>query len=286
MIAVTGANGQLGQLAINELLKRTSKENIIALVRNPENAGTFSEQGIQVRHADYNRTDTLKSALKGVEKLLLISGSEIGQRTAQHKAVISAAKQAGVALLAYTSLLNTDTSSMLLSAEHKETEAAIRASGLSAVILRNGWYNENYTGNLDAVLANKAVVGAGGKGKITPAARLDYAEAAAVVLTSESSHAGKVYELAGDHAFTQADYATEIANQTKQDIAYKVLNKTDYQGLLVQIGLPEGFAQMLADSDAQMIKGDLFDDSHTLSQLIGRPTTSIKTSIKQALTRA
>jgi len=283
MIAITGANGQLGQLVIEELLKRVSADQIIALVRSPEKAETFKAQGIQVRKADYNQAETLVSALQGVEKLLLISGSEIGQRAKQHQAVIDAAKEAKVSFLAYTSLLKTDVSKMILSQEHKVTEQAIIDSGLPATILRNGWYNENYTGNLGAVLEHKAVVGAGGEGKITPAARRDYAEAAAVVLTSSKDHIGKVYELAGDQAFTQADYAAEIAKQTGEQIIYQALSQTDYAAMLVQVGLPEGFAAVLADSDALMVEGALHDDSHTLSQLIGRPTTLIQDSIKAAL---
>jgi NAD(P)H dehydrogenase (quinone) len=283
MIAITGANGQLGQLVIAELLKRTNADQIIALVRSPEKAEAFKAQGIQVRKADYNQADTLVSALQGVDKLLLISGSEIGQRATQHQAVIDAAKEASVGFLAYTSLLKTDSSKMILSQEHKVTELAIKDSGLPATILRNGWYNENYTGNIAAVLEHKAVVGAGGEGKITPASRRDYAEAAAVVLASSHDHIGKVYELAGDQAFTQADYAAEIARQTGEQIAYQALSESDYSAMLEQIGLPQGFANILADSDALMIEGALFDDSHTLSQLIGRPTTMIQDSIKAAL---
>jgi len=285
MIAITGANGQLGQLVIAELLKRTSADQIIALVRSPEKAEAFKAQGIQVRKADYNQAETLVSALQGVEKLLLISGSEIGQRAKQHQAVIDAAKEANVSFLAYTSLLKTDVSKMILSQEHKVTEQAIEDSGLPATILRNGWYNENYTGNIAAVLEHKAVVGAGGEGKITPAARRDYAEAAAVVLTHSQDHIGKVYELAGDQAFTQADYAAEIASQTGEQIAYQALSQTDYTAMLVQVGLPEGFAAVLADSDALMIEGALHEESRTLSQLIGRPTTLIQDSIKAALSQ-
>jgi len=202
MIAVTGANGQLGQLVIAELLKRVSADQVIALVRSPEKAEALKAQGIQVRKADYNQADTLATALQGVDKLLLISGSEVGQRAPQHQAVIDAAKEAKVSFLAYTSLLKADTSKMILAQEHKVTEQAIKDSGIPATVLRNGWYNENYTGNLAAVLEHKAVVGAGGEGKIAPAARLDYAEAAAVVLTDSQAHIGKVYELAGDQAQT------------------------------------------------------------------------------------
>ena len=283
MIAVTGANGQLGQLVIAELLKRVSADQIIALVRSPEKADALKAQGVQVRKADYNQADTLATALQGVDKLLLISGSEVGQRAPQHQAIIDAAKEAKVSFLAYTSLLKADTSNMILAQEHKVTEQAITDSGIPATVLRNGWYNENYTGNIAAVIEHKAVVGAGGEGKITPASRLDYAEAAAVVLTDSQAHIGKVYELAGDQAFTQADYAAEIAKQTGQAITYQGLSESDYAAMLVQIGLPEGFAAVLADSDALMLEGALFDDSHTLSQLIGRPTTMIQDSIKTAL---
>ena len=283
MIAITGANGQLGQLVIQALLKQVKATELVALVRSPEKAQNLKALGIQVRQADYNQPATLSSALKGVDKLLLISGSEIGQRVPQHQAVITAAKEAKVKLLAYTSILKADTSPLILASEHKATEHAIKESGLDAVILRNGWYNENYSANLQGVLQSGVVATAAEDGKFSSAARADYAQAAANVLTSRESQAGKVYELAGDNAYNQQEYAIEVAKQADKSIQFLSLSSEDFSQALINHGLPEGFANVLADSDLHARKGWLFDDSKTLSKLIGRDTTSIAQSIKQVL---
>ncbi len=283
MIAITGANGQLGQLVIQALLKQVDANEMVALVRSPEKALALKALGVQVRQADYNQPTTLSSALKGVDKLLLISGSEIGQRVPQHQAVITAAKEAKVRLLAYTSILKADTSPLILAGEHKATEHAIKESGLNAVILRNGWYNENYSANLQGVLQSGVIATAAEDGKFSTAARADYAQAAANVLTSQASQAGKVYELAGDNAYNQQEYAEEVAKQTDKAIQFISLSTDDFNQALISHGLPEGFAAVLADSDLHARDGWLFDDSKALSKLIGRNTTSIAQSIKQVL---
>ncbi|WP_025472924.1 SDR family oxidoreductase, partial [Yersinia pestis] len=200
MIAVTGATGQLGRLVINVLLKKVPAHDIIAAVRSPDKAKDLMALGVQVRQADYNQPTTLDSAFKGVDKLLLISSSEVGQRVAQHTAVINAAKRAGVKLLAYTSLLHADKSPLGLGEEHRATEGLLRDSGLPVVLLRNGWYTENYAASIAPALAHGAFIGAAGNGRIASASREDYAEAAATVLVQENQ-AGKIYVLAGGGAF-------------------------------------------------------------------------------------
>lgn len=282
MIAITGATGQLGRLVIQSLLKTVPAAQIVAAVRSPDKAQDLAALGVQGRKADYTQPDTLDVALKGVQKLLLISSSEVGQRTAQHKAVIDAAQRAQVQLLAYTSVLRADSSPLGLAAEHVETEKLLRASGLPVVVLRNGWYTENYTASVPAALAHGAVLGAASHGRIASAARADYADAAAAVLATEGQ-AGKVYELAGDSAYTLADLAAEIARQSGKSVVYKDLPEAEYQAALVQVGLPAGFAALLADSDAAAAKGALFDDGRQLSQLIGRATTPLATTVAAAL---
>ncbi|HFF1621957.1 TPA: SDR family oxidoreductase [Yersinia enterocolitica] len=272
MIAVTGATGQLGRLVINALLKKVSASEIIAAVRSPEKASDLAALGVQVRKADYSQPATLEAAFQGVDKLLLISSSEVGQRVAQHAAVINAAKHAGVKLLAYTSLLHADKSTLGLGDEHRATEVLLRESGLPVVLLRNGWYTENYAASIAPSLDHGAFIGAAGDGRIASATREDYAQAAAAVLTQENQ-AGKIYELAGDDSYTLAEFSAEIARQSGKPVEYKNLSEADFKQALIGAGLPEGFASLLADSDAGAAKGGLFDDSHTLSKLIGRPTT-------------
>ena len=226
MIVVTGATGHLGCLVIAGLLKKVPASSIVAAVRNVKKAKDIAALGVEVRYADYNQPLTWDAALKGAEKVLLISSSEVGQRAKQHRAVIDAAKRPGVKLLAYTSVLRADTSPLGLAAEHKETEAMIRASGIPFTLLRNSWYTENYTAGIAGALAQGAVYGCAGKGRIASAARADYAEAAAVVMAAENQ-AGRVYELAGDTAYTRAELAAEISRQSGKKIGYVNLSEAE-----------------------------------------------------------
>jgi len=282
MIVVTGATGQLGRLVIAALLKKVPAYGIAVAVRNVEKARDIAAWGVHVRHADYNQPPMWDIALKGADKVLLISSSEVGQRARQHRSVIDAARRAGVKLLAYTSVLRADTSPLGLAAEHKETEALIRASGIPFTLLRNGWYTENYTAGISGALVHGAVYGCAGEGRIASAARADYAEAAAAALTADNQ-AGRIYELAGDTAYTLAELAAEISRQSGKNIGYVNLPEAAYKHVLMKAGLPEVVAALLADSDTGVSKGALFDDGHQLSKLIGRPTTSLAAAVAAAL---
>ena len=278
MIAITGATGQLGQHVIENLLKTVPASQIVAIVRNPAKAAALSQQGITVRQADYTDEAAFTTALQGIDKLLLISSSEVGQRTPQHRNVINAAKSARVKFIAYTSLLHADTSPLGLADEHVATEKMLAESGLDYALLRNGWYSENYLASAPAALEHGVFIGAAGDGKIAAATRADYAAAAARVI-SEEGHAGKIYELAGDEGWTLSQLAAELAQQSGKKVVYQNLSEADFAAALKGFGLPAGLAEMLADSDIGASKGGLFDDSHTLSTLIGRPTTSLADSI-------
>ena len=271
MIAITGATGQLGQHVIESLLKTVPASQIVAIVRNPAKATALSQQGITIRQADYSDEAAFTTALQGIDKLLLISSSEVGQRAPQHRNVINAAKAAHVKFIAYTSLLHADTSPLGLADEHVATEQMLAESGIAYVLLRNGWYTENYLASAPAALEHE--------GKIASATRADYAAAAARVI-SEDGHAGKTYELAGDAGWTLSQLAAELAKQSGKKVVYQNLSEADFAAALKGVGLPAGLADMLADSDSGASKGGLFDDSHTLSKLIGRPTTSLADSVK------
>ena len=278
-IAITGATGQLGHIIVDKLKEKVNPGNIVALVRSPQKAAGL---GVEAREANYDEPATLDSALQGVDTLLLISGSEVGKRAMQHKNVIEAAKKAGVQWIVYTSLLHADTSTLSLAEEHLATETALREAGIPFTFLRNGWYTENYTGSIPGALAGGAFIGSAGNGKIASAARADYAEAALAVLTTEG-HQGKVYELAGDEAYTLTDFAAEISRQTGRNIPYKDLPEGEYATLLTGFGLPEGLAHAIAGWDVSASKGDLYDDSKQLSRLIGRPTTPMPEVVAAAL---
>ena len=279
MIAITGATGLLGQHVIESLLKTVPASQIVAIVRNPAKATALSQQGITVRQADYSDEAALTAALQGIDKLLLISSSEVGQRAPQHRNVINAAKAAHVKFIAYTSLLHADTSPLGLADEHVATEQMLAESGIAYALLRNGWYTENYLASAPAALEHGVFIGAADEGKIASATRADYAAAAARVI-SEDGHAGKTYELAGDAGWTLSQLAAELAKQSGKKVVYQNLSEADFAAALKGVGLPAGLADMLADSDTGASKGGLFDDSHTLSKLIGRPTTSLSDSVK------
>ena len=283
MIAVTGATGQLGRLVVENLLDRgVEPGRIAALVRSPEKAQDLAARGVQVRRADYAQPETLGPALEGVTKLLLVSSSEVGHRAVQHANVVEAARAAGVKLLAYTSILHADTTGMQLAAEHRASEETIRASGIPFVFLRNGWYLENYTGNLGPALEHGALLGSAGDGRVSAATRADFAAAAASVLTGEG-HENRVYELGGDEAFTLAELAEIIARESGRPVTYRDLPEEEYTGVLTGFGLPEAFARVLADSDRGIARGELFTDSGDLSRLIGRPTTGPREAVATAL---
>lgn len=278
-IAVTGATGQLGKLVVEQLKGKVGKDSVVALVRAPEKA---KELGVETRSFDYTQSEGLSEQLKGIDRLLLISSNEIGQRAQQHKNVIDAAKKAGVKWVVYTSLLHADTTTLNLAGEHLETEKMLKDSGIDYTILRNGWYTENYTGSIGGALAGGAFIGSAGSGKVSSAARIDYAEAAATVIYNES-YKGKVFELAGDNAYTLSDLAAEISKQTGKDIPYKNLPETEYARILESFDIPKGFADAIASWDVSVSKGDLFDNTQQLSKLIGKPTTSLAESVRLAL---
>ncbi len=284
MIAITGATGHLGTLVVKALLQKAPANQIIAAVRTPAKAKGFEAEGVQIREADYSRPATLAAAFAGVTKVLLISGNQLGQRVAQHKAVIDAAKAAGVRLLAYTSLLRADTSNLLLAEEHLATEQYLRASGIPFTLLRNGWYLENLTAGVAPALKQGAFIGSSKKGRFAAAARADYAAAAVSVLTGEG-HQNQVYELAGDTPFTRAEFAAEVSRQTGRTVAYHDLPEAEYEKILASF-LPPELARILADAEAKAADGALDDQSHTLSRLIGRKTTSLADAVAEALKAA
>ncbi|WP_189103974.1 SDR family oxidoreductase [Deinococcus knuensis] len=288
MIGITAATGQLGQLVIQALLDRgVPATQIAALVRTPGKAAALAAQGVQVRHADYHQPDTLDAALQGIEKLLLISSSDFNDRVGQHRNVIDAARTAGVKQVAYTSILNADTATFGLAADHQATEQILRESGLPFIFLRNGWYTENYTGSAAQAIQSGALLGAAGTGTLNLAARRDYAEAAAAVLATDGhipqGQTGRTYELAGDESVTMRDLAAQYARQSGKPVEYHDLPQAEYAATLQSFGLPEGFAHTLADVDAGIARGELFSASRDLTTLIGRPTTPVGTSVAEAL---
>jgi NAD(P)H dehydrogenase (quinone) len=278
MIAVTGATGQLGRLVIAALKHKGAGSYTVALARNPEKA---ADLGVEVRIFDYDRPETLNTALVGIETLLMISASEVGKRARQHKNVIDAAKAAGVTRIVYTSLLNAETSPIGLAEEHRQTEAMLKASGIPYTILRNPWYTENYTGNLGGAIANGAIIGSAGEGKLATASRADLAEAAANA-TLGTGHENRIYELGGA-PYTLSELAAEVARQTGKPVTYNDLPQSEYANILKSFGLPDAVAEMISQADAHAANGALFNDSDDLEMLLGQPATSLADAVKSAL---
>lgn len=280
-ILVTGTSGQLGRLVVASLLERgVPAADIVATARDTSTIADLAEQGVVVRPADYTDPHSLTKAFDGVDTLLLVSSSEVGQRAEQHANVVTAAALSGVSLIAYTSIANAPTSSLGLAVEHRATEQAILESGIPYVFLRNGWYLENYLDQLPTYLEH-GVAGAAGDGQVSPATRADFADAAAVVI-STPGHEGQAYELGGP-AFTLTELADEVTTVTGSAVTYTNLPEDVYAQVLVSAGLPEAFAQLLADSDRGLAEGDLFVDGDDLERLIGRRPTTLAEGLRGAL---
>ncbi|WP_337006765.1 SDR family oxidoreductase [Microbacterium sp. LB12] len=279
-ILVTGATGQLGRLIIRSLIERgADPQTVVAGARDVAKA---ADLGVRAARLDYSEPDTVAAALEGVDTVILVSSSEVGQRVAQHRAVIDAAKAAGVSKLVYTSAPKATTSALVLAPEHKATEELIAASGLPAVILRNNWYSENYAADV-ARAAETGVIAAGaGEGRVASASRRDFADAAAVVAL-EDGHIGEIYELGGDVAWDYAHLAAVAAELVGRPVEYRPLTTEEQIAALQAAGLDEGTAGFVAALDAGIRDGALADTDGTLARLIGRPTTPLIEGLRAAV---
>jgi NAD(P)H dehydrogenase (quinone) len=279
---ITGATGHLGRLVVEDLLRRdVPADRIVAVGRSTSRISDFADRGVQVRQADYSDVDALRAAFTGADRVLLVSGSEVGQRVQQHQNAIDAAKEAGVGLLAYTSIANADRTEMLLAAEHQATEQALAESGVPFALLRNSWYLENYTEQLPTYVEHGAILGCADDGRVSAASQADYAAAAAAVLLSDDP-AGAVFELGGDEPFTLTELAQTVTEVSGRQVVYRDLSPEEYTRALVQAGLPEQFAAVLADSDLGVARGDLLVTTGDLRRLIGGPTTSMREAVAAA----
>ena len=283
-IAVTGATGQLGRLVLDELLTSQEPDSLVAIVRDAAKARELVARGVQVRVADYSDPAALEAALTGVDRLLLVSGSEVGSRVAQHGAVIDAAKAAGVGQLVYTSAPKADDTPLVLAPEHAATEALIQESGVPFTILRNNWYTENYLDTARQAAVTGEVVGSAGNGRVASASRVDFAEAAAVVLTTDG-HLGRTYELAGDVAWTFDDFAAVLSEVAGRPVTYRSVSTEEHTAILQGFGLDAGTAGFVAALDANIRDGALDSASTDLRDLIGRPTTPLLQALTSAAAR-
>lgn len=283
MYVVTAATGQLGRLVVRSLLDRVDADKIAVVVRDASRAAHPAAHGVEVQVADYEDPASLAGAFGAGDRVLFISGNQFGVRLTQHANVIAAAKSSGVALLAYTSILGGPAANFPVADDHHVTEQALVGSGLPFTLLRNGWYTENYTSQLTAVLQQGAVIGAAAPtSRLATAARADYAEAAATVLVG-AGHENNVYELSGDTAWSLEEYAAEISRQTAANVSYRQLPPADYEDFLAGLGLPTPMLSVFTATEAAIDRGELAETGGDLRRLIGRPTTTLAESIAAAL---
>lgn len=280
-IAVTGATGQLGALVVRDLVQTVDPASVVAVVRDPAKAAGLAAQGVGVRAATYAEPQALEAAFAGVDDLLFISSSEAGQRVDQHRAVVDAAVAAGVGRIVYTSAPRATTSTLVLAPEHKFTEEYLAASGLPTTILRNNWYTENYLGQIEIARKTGTVVAAAGTGRVASASRADYAAGAVAVLTQDG-HAGRVYELGGDHAWDFDELAAALAEIIGSPVRYRSVDGPTLVGILQQAGMDAGTAGFVAQLDDDIANGALAEVTGELSTLIGRPTTPLLEGLRAA----
>jgi NAD(P)H dehydrogenase (quinone) len=280
---ITGATGHLGRLVVEQLLAAgVPAGDIIATGRATDKIKDLADRGVHVRTADFGDPAAVRAAVAGADRVLLVSAMEPGGRVEQHRTVIDAARDAGTGLVAYTSIVNAATTTIRLAADHQATEQLLRDSGVPYVLLRNGWYHENYTDRLPAFLAQGVIPGSAGDGRISAAARTDYATAAVRVLTTDG-HAGQAYELGGDEPFTLAQLAAEISAQSGKEVRYVNLPEAEYAEALKAHGAPELMADMIAETDTAVTHGTLYTASGDLATLTGRPATTLSAAVGAAL---
>jgi NAD(P)H dehydrogenase (quinone) len=278
-IVVTGATGALGRLVVEQLLTTVPADRIAAVVRDKEKAAGLAARGVELRIADYSRPETLAGAFRAGDRVLLVSGNEVGSRVAQHTAVIDAAKAAGVAQLAYTGILGGPDADFELAAEHKVTEQLILDSGLPYTFLRNGWYTENHQQDFAGARERGVIANSIGDGRIATAPRKDFAEAAAVVLATPG-HEGKAYELSGDTAWSFEEFAATAAEVLNTPVRYQALTSEEEREQLLAFGLDEGTAAFMVTLNANMRDGAMAPTSGDLARLISHPTESLATTLR------
>ena len=281
-IIITGATGHLGRKVIEALIRRgADPADIVAGGRNADRLRSLrTDLGVKAVHLDYDDSDSLDAAFKGATKALLVSGSNLGERVAQHQRVIDAARKAGIGLLAYTSVLHADESSLAVAPDHRKTEKSLRESGLHYAILRNGWYSENFAGDVKQAAESGTIVSAAGTGRISSAAREDYAEAAAAVLLSDGGLVDSVIELAGDEAWTYDDLAQVAARLLGRPVSYRNVTSQELEKNLKAAGVPAPGVQWVVKLAQDISHDELLGPAGELSRIIGRPTTSLEKALR------
>lgn len=279
---VTGATGKLGSKIVDHLLKRIEAKELAVSVRDPKKASALSDKGIDVRQADFDHPESLREAFQGVDRLLIISADgDNDTRIRQHLQAVEAAKEAGVSFIAYTSLADATDSQNVMAPPHVATEKAIRETGIKHAFLRNNWYLENELGSIQGVLAGAPWVTAARDGKVGWALQDEYAEAAAIVLTTEAFDE-EMYELSGP-LHTQHEFVEALSDVLGQDVALQEVSAEAYGDVMRGAGVPEGAIPIVVGIQDSIRNGSLEVESTDFERLLGRPVTPLRDALKQIL---
>lgn len=277
-IVITGATGHLGRLVVEALLERGA-DGLVATGRSVQRLADLAERGVRTERLDFDDVPDTVDWLAAGDVLLLVSGSEVGRREPQHRAVIELAARSGVRRIVYTSAPAADDTTLAVAPEHAATEALIRESGLPFTFLRNGWYTENYLPAFEQARESGLVLGSAGEGRVASAPRSDFAGAAAVVLTTDG-HDGAVYELFGDAAWTYGELAGTFADVLGREVTYRSLTPEAHRDALLTAGLDEGTAGFVVALDQDIAAGLLGLTTGHLAKLLGRPTVPLAETVR------
>ena len=275
-IVITGASGQLGRLTAELVLARVPASEVTLTTRRPEALSDFAGRGARVRQADFDRPETLAEAFAGGKRLLLISADVVGRRVAQHRAAIEAAGEAGVRHVAYTSYLNpVEENPAVITPDHRDTEAALRESGLAWTALRNAFYAEYQIPAGAQAIATGQLVHNNGEGKTAYVSREDCAAAAAAVLTTEG-HEGRAYDITGPEPLGQGDVAALLSEVSGHPVEAVAVDDDTFVDGLTAAGLPEPAARAIATYGRAIREGYIDGTSDAVENLTGRPPRSLR----------
>lgn len=283
-ILVTGATGKLGSKIVKLLLNKVPTEQLAVSVRNPEKAEGLLARGVEVRQGDFDHPESLDTAFKGVDRLLIISADGDNElRIKQHKNAVEAAERAGVKFIAYTSIANSKESTNVLASPHQATEEAILKTGIPYSFLRNNWYLENEIPSIQGVIAGAPWVTSAGNGKVGWALQQDYAEAAVEVLTGDG-HENAIYELSGK-LLTQEELVSELGEVLGKEISVQQVDDNTYADIMKGAGLPDFLIPLLVGIQKSIREGTLDVESNDFKKLLGRPALPVNEGLKQIITQ-
>lgn len=276
-IVITGASGQLARSVVDNALETIEAPNLILVTRSPGDLASYEDKGAKVRFGDFEQPDSLSDAFAGGKRMLLISTDAVGDRIDQHATAIDAAGEAGVELVAYTSIVNpVPENPAFVVPDHAATEQKLRDSGLGWVFLRNSLYAEFQTASMTAAAESGVLVTNSGSGQVAYVSRDDCAAAAAAVLVS-GGHAGATYDITGPESLDASARADIFSSITGKDIEVVEVDDDSYaQGVADATGMPFDAARGMASFGMATRDGYLAVVSSDFEKLTGRKPRDLR----------